>query len=92
MSYTDSYVIANPSLYGPLAGALANKQRYRQGKYALFNGSITWVDPEGHYSVSLWGRNLGNKSYRATYNGGPFGDYSVPADPLTYGVALGFRF
>jgi iron complex outermembrane receptor protein len=95
VQYTDGYVISNPSLYGPLAGAaLADKQRFRQGAYALVNGEITWTSADQHYWIGVFGKNLTNKSYRLTYNGsGPtFGSYSTKAAPITYGVKAGYKF
>jgi hypothetical protein len=36
--FTASYAVPNPSLFGATAGPeLANKQRYRQPSYAIFN-------------------------------------------------------
>ncbi|MFC4594526.1 TonB-dependent receptor [Sphingobium tyrosinilyticum] len=69
VNYTDSFVIENPSLYGSLAGSLANTQRYRQKAYALVNAQIQWTDPSDHFYVGIYGRNLTNKYYRLTYNG-----------------------
>jgi iron complex outermembrane receptor protein len=92
VSYTDSYVVNNPSLFGPLAGELADQQRFRQGAYALVNASVTWTEPNGHFYVGVFGRNLTDHEYRMTYNGGANGDYSTLAEPLTYGVRAGFRY
>lgn len=93
VNYTDSYVISNPSLYGPAAGAaLANKQRFRQDSYVLVNAGIDWKDPSGRLTLGVFGKNLTNKSYRLTYNGGAFGDYSAKAAPVSYGVRLGFQY
>jgi iron complex outermembrane recepter protein len=93
VSYTSSFVVNSPSLYGPLAGpALANKQRYRQGAYALVNGSVTWTAPSGHYHVTLFGRNLTDHDYYITKTGNSLGDYGTLAEPRTYGVKLGFDF
>jgi iron complex outermembrane receptor protein len=94
VSYTDSYVIQNPSLYGAAAGpALANKQRYRQNAYALVNGSIRWTDPTDHFFIGVYGRNLTNKEFRLTYNGSAAGgDYSTPAKPREVGVKGGYKF
>ena len=94
LTYTDSYVISNPSLFGTRAGPdLAGKQRYRQDAYALVNGSITWVDASRHVSVAVFARNLFDKKYRATYNGSSaFGDYSGMAPPRSIGVRLGYTY
>jgi iron complex outermembrane recepter protein len=93
LQYTDSYVVSNPSLFGPAAGAaLATQQRFRQGSYTLANGEITWFSPDKSYWVGLYGKNLTNKSYRLTYNGGANGDYSTKAPPISYGVKVGYKF
>ena len=94
VNYTDSYVISNPSLYGPLAPAgLQNKQRFRQPHYALLNLQGTWTDASGHLTLGVFGKNLTNHRYRASYNGTAlYGDYSVYAEPVTWGVRAGYKF
>jgi iron complex outermembrane receptor protein len=93
LSYTDSFVLYNASLYGPLApAALASKQRYRQGAYALVSARAVWTDAGDHVRVTVFGNNLTNKKYRMTYSGGSFGDYSAQATPFTWGVKLGYSF
>lgn len=93
VSYTDSYVISNPSLFGPTAGAaLANRQRFRQKAYALANASIDWTDASGAYTIGIFGKNLTNTNYRLTYNGLTLGDYSAKALPISYGVRVGYNF
>ena len=92
-SYTSSYVVANPSLYGPLANpALANTQRYRQDGYALLNAQVNWTDPSGHYTLGVYGDNITNTRYNFVLSGGAFGDYSQGNEPATYGVRAGFKF
>ena len=91
--YTTSYVVNNPSLYGPAApAALQNKQRYRQPSFTLVDGEITWYSDGERYWIGVYGKNLTNKSYRLTYNGGAFGDYSAKAPPISYGVKVGYKF
>jgi iron complex outermembrane recepter protein len=93
VKYSDSFVISNPSLFGPLApAAIANKQRYRQSAYTVVDGEITWFSPDQKYWIGLFGKNLTNKSYRLSYNGATFGDYSTKAPPITYGVKAGYKF
>src|SRR6202007_195516 len=93
VKYTTSYVVNNPSLYGPLApAALQPVQRYRQGAFTLVDGDITWFAPDHRYWIGVYGKNLTNKSYRANYNGGAFGDYSAKSPPITYGVKAGYQF
>lgn len=93
LSFTDGYVVSNPSVFGPLAPVeLRNKQRLRQTAYELLSAQFRWTDPSDHFSITVFGDNLTNTSYRLSYNAGPFGDYSAKADPRTYGVRLGFRY
>lgn len=93
VSYTDSYVINNPSLFGPLATPqLAGKQRFRQKSHALLNGQATWTAPGGNFYIGIFGRNISNVKYRMTYNGGANGDYSTPAQPRQLGVKAGYQF
>jgi iron complex outermembrane receptor protein len=92
VKYTDSYVVNNPSLYGPLAGALANKERFRQSGYALVNGSLTWTDASDHFSLGIWGNNLTNKKVRLSNNAGAFGEYGIWGWPRQVGVRAGVKF
>lgn len=91
-NYTDSFVLSNPSLYGPLAGSLARKQRYRQSAYTVVNAQVSWTDAAEAYKLTLFVNNLTDKRYRMTYNGANLGDYSSWAQPLTYGVRAGYSF
>jgi iron complex outermembrane recepter protein len=94
--YTDSYVVTNPSIWGTAAGVPADrqrKQRFREGKYALLNASITWTDSTDNLFVRLWGNNLTDHRYRLHYAGtASFGTYSPLAEPLTYGATIGYKF
>lgn len=85
-------VVNNPSLFGPLAGSLANRQRYRQHGYALINASVTWTEPSGHLLVTLFGRNLTDHTYSIAKTGASNGDYGTLAEPITYGITLGFEY
>lgn len=92
-SYTSSYVVTNPSLFGPLAPAgLANKQRYRQKAYGIVNLSLDWTDPSEHFTVGAYADNVTNTRYALIYSGSALGDYKQLADPVTYGVRVGFRY
>jgi iron complex outermembrane receptor protein len=91
--YTGKYPVSNSDVYGPLAPpALRNQQRFLQNGYVLVSAQVMWTDPTDHFSVTLFGNNLTNHTYRASYNGGPFGDFTVRADPITGGVRVGYRF
>ena len=92
-SYTSSFVVANPSLFGPAGPAgLNNKQRYRQKAYALANAQINWTDPSDHFTLGLYADNITNTRYNFVLSGGTFGDYSQANEPRTYGVRGGFTF
>ena len=92
-SYTSSFVVANPSLYGPLGPAgLANKQRYRQKAYAIANAQINWTDPSEHVTVGVYADNITNTRYNFILSGGLFGDFSQGNEPVSYGVRGGFKF
>jgi iron complex outermembrane receptor protein len=91
--FTSSFVLSNPSLYGPLAGPeLANKQRYRTEGYSVLNGEIVWTDPSEAYSVTVYGSNLTDEQYLNGYSGLNFGDYGHYAPPRQLGVRVGYTF
>lgn len=94
LAYTASYVISNPSLYGPLAPAdIAGKQRFRARAHETLDAQINWTDPSGRYTVGVWGKNLTDARYRITSNGTSlFGSYAVLNAPITYGVRAGYAF
>jgi iron complex outermembrane receptor protein len=93
LSFSDSYVINNASLYGPAAGpTLADKQRYRQDAYVNLSASLTWTDSSGHAYVGVFGRNLTNADIFLTKSGNPQFDFGTIGEPTTYGVRAGFRY
>ena len=92
-NYTDSYVVNNASLYGPLFPPRADMQRFRQGAYSLVSLQMTWTDATDHYWVTGFVNNLFDKSYRMISSGSTSaGDYSVPGEPQVYGVKVGYKF
>ena len=92
-SYTASFVVANPSLFGPLGPAgLANKQRYRQKAYAIANAQINWTDPSDHVTIGVYADNITNTRYNFILSGGLFGDFSQGNEPVSYGARLGYKF
>lgn len=67
------------------------------GSYTLFNAGATWYAPDGHWDVSLQGRNLGDKLVRIAGYNFPLlaGEQTVTAyyaDPATVSLSLGYRF
>jgi iron complex outermembrane recepter protein len=67
------------------------QQRFREGNHALLNASITWTDPTEHFYVRVWGNNLTDHRYRLHYTGTTTGTYSPMAEPLTYGLTVGYK-
>ncbi len=91
-SYTASFVVRDPSLWGPLAGpALANKQRYRQSAYVMVNGQINWTDPSDHFTLGVFCDNCTGTRYQIVATGGAFGDIRQFSDPFSFGVRAGFK-
>jgi iron complex outermembrane receptor protein len=91
LNFTSSYALSNPSVFGP-GNPNPSQQRLRQSHYTLISAQISWTDSSDRITATVFGNNLTNKTYRLTYNAGTFGDYSVKAEPITYGVRLGYKF
>lgn len=94
VNYSDSYVVQNLSLWGPLAGSgkPANEQRYRQDSFTLVNARADWTSPSGRYELGVYGDNLTDERYFLTTSGSSLGDYNQYAWPATYGVSVGYNF
>jgi iron complex outermembrane recepter protein len=63
----------------------------RQAAYDLVNASITWTDPGAHYSIRLWGKNLGNTIYATSLIEADQGLVDAIGAPRTYGVTVGAK-
>jgi iron complex outermembrane recepter protein len=72
----------------------ANVQQLRQGGYTLLNARVTLNNSDGHWDVSAWGRNLGDKfALTAGANVSSLGYYySHRNTPRMYGVEATYRF
>jgi iron complex outermembrane receptor protein len=94
LSYTDSYPLNNPSVYGSLvAPQWQNEQRFVGSAHFLLNLNATWTDASGHYKLTVFGDNITNTDYRLTFNGNAnTGDYSSWGEPRTWGVRAGYNF
>jgi iron complex outermembrane recepter protein len=66
--------------------------RLRQPAYSLFNAQVMWVEPNGHYNLRVWGRNLSNTKYLVSLNENGTGDEGAPAIGRTWGVSFGYHF
>ena len=64
-----------------------------QGAYWLSNARLSYVTAGERFTVTLWGRNLGDKQYlNGAYDLAAFGfDQLVPADQRTYGLSIALR-
>lgn len=91
-SYTASYVVNNPSLFGPLAGADAKTQRYRQGAYGLLNAQASWTAPGDQFTITAFVNNATDTRYKMVTSGGSFGNYRQFNQPRSAGVRLGYAF
>lgn len=78
----------------------SNTPRIAQGGYAVLNAhSAFQFGANGQYTVSAWAKNLLNREY-ITYalatqlpsQGGLGMDYTIPAEPRTYGISGTVRF
>ena len=105
LSFSSSYSHAlGPNMMTLNVGAYYNSGYFgepdnvaRQGGYTLFNASLRLAAPEDRFSVSLWGRNLGNTAVNiypshTPETGGLSVERATYAAPRTYGVTLGARF
>jgi iron complex outermembrane receptor protein len=93
VSYSDSYVINNASIYGPAATPdLARKQRFRQKAHALLNAQAVWTHPNQHVYLGVFASNLTDVKSWLTYSASASGDYGTPATPRQVGVKAGYRF
>jgi iron complex outermembrane receptor protein len=66
---------------------------YLQGAYTLFDSSLTYSPGSGKFSITAYGRNLGDKIYKtALGNSNPAGNPPSYAffvnEPRTYGIML----
>jgi iron complex outermembrane receptor protein len=92
-TYTDSFPLSNPSVFGALVPSAAREQRYLGKAYTLLNAQATWTDSSSHYKVTVYGNNLFDVKYRITFNGNAAtGDYNSWSEPRTYGVRVGYSF
>lgn len=78
----------------------ANTERIAQPAYTVFNARASLAFGSSHqYTVALWGKNLFQKEYityalavRDPQQGGLGLDYTIPAEPRTFGITGTIRF
>jgi iron complex outermembrane receptor protein len=61
--------------------------RYQQGGYALVNLNVS-LQPDAHWKLLLWSRNMTDRRVKISYGGNPFGDNAVYAEPRMFGVKV----
>jgi iron complex outermembrane recepter protein len=66
--------------------------QYRQSAYALVNASIGYTIPGGHLTMTLYGRNLGNRFYETGLVALPTSVVVQDAAPRMYGVSVETKF
>ena len=71
---------------------LANRAFSFRPSMTVVDASMSWRPDNGHYALSVWGRNLGNEVEILGYTPvGPFA-FASPTPPRTYGVTLSTSF
>ena len=61
----------------------------RQGPVALVNGVVKWISPSERGEISVWGRNLTDRRYKASQIGNVLADSVLYGEPRTVGVTVG---
>ena len=65
--------------------------RLHQPSYGTLNASVVY-EPNQHWSVELWGRNLEDETYYIQKLGSALGDVAVAATPRTYGINFRYNY
>jgi iron complex outermembrane receptor protein len=68
------------------------ENRLREPAYNIVNTQISFAAPDESWRVRLFARNLLDERYYAYVSPSRAGDPGAGAPPLTYGVAVGFKF
>lgn len=93
LSYTGDIIL--------FTGSFGNQTGLRQNGFILGNLQVGLRSRDDSIGISLWGRNLTNKTYKLTgfpavyqsFNGSALDSVSVYlGDPRTYGLTASFRF
>ncbi|QGZ93746.1 TonB-dependent receptor [Terricaulis silvestris] len=66
--------------------------RARSEAYTMVNAQVAWHLPGDQVSLSLWGRNLTDEEIYRSNLTTSIAEQVVWAEPLTYGVRLGYDF
>lgn len=71
-----------------------NRAPYLEDEYTLYDGNVTYRPTSREWSVSLWGRNLGNEKVFADLSYSALGRVTSKKfiNPRTYGVSFNYNF
>jgi iron complex outermembrane receptor protein len=64
-----------------------------QPAFSLYNASIGYTAPGGHWQVALWGKNLSDQAYVLNVTPGANGHVTAPVgDPRTFGARITYNY
>jgi iron complex outermembrane receptor protein len=69
-----------------------NTPRFAQDSFTRINADVTWLSLDGHYSASIWGKNLTNAKQVGGVLASALGAVANSYPPATYGMKFGVRF
>jgi len=61
-------------------------------EYDSYNASLSWLSPDEHWNLALWGKNLSDADYFLTSGDSNYGRQIMRAEPQTYGVTVEYSF
>ena len=65
---------------------------YPQKAYALLNVSVSWIDPSDRWTLSLYGKNVTDETYRSQVLAGQFAIQQSYGEPATVGFSTTYKF
>ena len=72
---------------------IVQKANTQMEERTLVNGYITYTGPNGGVEVSVYGKNLGNETYRVAANPvATLWNFTRHGAPREYGVQIGYNF
>jgi len=86
------HLIASSTLYYNSGFSWEVGNRVRQDAYSTLGANLLWRPDDQHWEVSVWGRNLQNKTYSMQESDSPGGDAVAYAQPRSYGVQFRYSF
>jgi iron complex outermembrane recepter protein len=66
--------------------------RLSQGAYGLVGASLLWIDPNKHFTVQGWGKNLTNQQVAAGEGTNTLNTVIALNAPRTYGITFGYKY